>query len=78
MTMFSFKTTNVTDTEMMRIVKSSKEKLDRLISKELKKGWQVKTRTHDSEDRHGVSCTDKRETLPRPHHQEYLKQQPTT
>jgi hypothetical protein len=60
MTMFSTKTTNVADTEKMRIVKPSKDELDKLISKELTKGWQVKTRTHDSEGRHGVTLFRKK------------------
>jgi hypothetical protein len=48
------KTAAANDFEEKRITKQDKDVLDKVIAKESKQGWLVKSRSHDSEGNHGV------------------------
>ncbi|GEM_PF-7052514 len=51
----SLKTSANKDVEEKRISKQDKGDLEKTIAREAKNGWQVKARSHDSEDMHGVT-----------------------
>lgn len=42
------------DFEEKKLSKPDKYDLDKVVTKELKKGWLVKSRSHESEGMHGV------------------------
>lgn len=46
--------------EEMKITRQDKDLLDKVIAKELKQGWLVKARSHDSEGNHGVVLVRRR------------------
>ena len=47
-------TAAIKDFEEKKITKQDKDILDKVIANESKKGWLVKSRSHDSEGNHGV------------------------
>ena len=54
------------DIEELPIARLSKSALDKEIAKELKQGWQIKSRTHDSDGLHGVTLVRENGQLPGP------------